>query len=116
MRIKIRQKNGTRIWARAIATESPYLFITPARERDIMPNLRPAKRGRFLKDTWTITHKPSGYGVCHMADIEGIKKLAALFSKSKIPWARLRSKKDAAAWAKEYNRVMRLWNREAVTK
>lgn len=103
MRIKIRHHDGTRVWATAAPTPHRLLFITPARVNIIGKGGNLTKRRRFSDSEWTITHRPTGYAVAHSCDLEELKRIAARLAASKIPWEKLRSRKDA----KQYSRLYR---------
>lgn len=104
MKIKIRLRSGRRIEAKAIPTSCPQLFITATRLRD---PLKKKATGHFVKDEWSITHRPTGYRVADLDDLEGIKRLAELYAQSSIPWTKLRSTEDARKYSKEHQRVQR---------
>jgi hypothetical protein len=120
MKIKIRVKSGKWIDAPAFPTSHPALFVTPERYRELKDwtdargKLRfKHGRARFLKDQWTITHRPSGYSIIFGTfELEEARKLAELFAKSSIPWKKLRSKRDAKQYARQHRAIMRKFFRD----
>jgi hypothetical protein len=106
--IKIRTKSGKWLTAKAFPTSHPKLFITPERERGLRPDLRPMKRGRFSRYEFTITHRPSGYSIVPWPlELDAARRLGELFAKSKIPWEKLRSKRDALRYGRQHAAVMK---------
>jgi hypothetical protein len=104
MKIKIRLHSGKRISSIALPTVHPLLFVTPQR---LKAHASPTGRAQFNEDFWAITHKPTGYAVVYTASAEEGKQLAGMLGQSKIPWEKLRSKKDAHIYASEFERVMK---------
>jgi len=107
MRIKIHTKSGRWLLAKAITTSSPELFLTPERIRDLRADGKPSTRGRFSKDSWTITHRRSGYSIV-FGDytLEEASRLAELFAACSIPWEKLRSKRAAKSYSRQHRKVM----------
>ena len=112
-RIKIRLKSGKWLTAPAYPTSHPKLFVTPERERSIRADLKPSQRGRFLDDTWTVTHGPSGYSIVFGTySLDEAQRLAELFARSAIPWEQLRSKRQAKKYARQHKAAMKRFYEE----
>lgn len=100
MRIKIRLHSGKRINALAFPTSHPLLFVTPER---IKGTFSPTGRGYFSENCWAITHKPSGYAVSYVETVDDAQILARFLGESGIPWEKLRSKKQAREYSRQFS-------------
>lgn len=108
VKIKIRLKSGKWLSTKAHPTSHPKLFVTQERYRPLTASGKPAKRGTFLEDQWTITHRPSGYSILWGTyELTEARDLAELFANSSIPWEELRSKRDAKKHTRQYKAVLR---------
>lgn len=97
---RLRRKNGSWMSIKAFTTKNPLMFI----HRDV---LRTADGEEYESDKmWTLSHKPSGYAIKRATSKAKLQNLAILFMNSNIPFNKIRSKREAQRYQKEYERIL----------
>ena len=100
MKIKIHLRTNKWVYAPAIPTSHPQLFVTPER---IMIG---KNKSHFSKDRYTVTHKRTGFSITGEFSRDEAIRCAEFLARSDIPWEKIRFLKQVPQYQAKFEKAM----------